>query len=269
MYSTSHALCSFSPNLPNITKNLSLSGEKTIFWKIQDGGSLKLKKNVRRPDTREAKYLSTGTYFDLLWRAAFAPGDGQTSPAYSSNPVQYLYINRYVTANKLVLSYLLLRFLPPYLFSLDNTFHYLKKLLCWKFYQETAVVYFILRNRNKLVIYTQILFLGIEFITINWNTAKDKRVIIVSNRKPFVSWQCIYCQQGRGEYVLYMWMRRHRVMPWTEVTHGFSEILSTFLTVYWRVLTIHSIKGSRQLNGKLIVCKNHQTSQYYHQNISP
>ncbi len=37
--------------------------------------------------------------------------DSQTSPAYSSNPVQYLFINCYVTANKLVLSYLLLRLL--------------------------------------------------------------------------------------------------------------------------------------------------------------
>ncbi len=46
-----------------------------------------------------------------LWRAAYAPGDGQTSPAYSSNPVQHLYISCYVIANKLVLSYLLLRLL--------------------------------------------------------------------------------------------------------------------------------------------------------------
>jgi hypothetical protein len=29
----------------------------------------------------------------VLWRAAYAPGDGQTSSAYSSHPVQYLYIN--------------------------------------------------------------------------------------------------------------------------------------------------------------------------------
>jgi hypothetical protein len=41
-----------------------------------------------------------------LWRAAYAPGDGQTSQAYPVNPVQYLYISCYVTANKLVLSYL-------------------------------------------------------------------------------------------------------------------------------------------------------------------
>ncbi len=27
-----------------------------------------------------------------LWRAAYAPGDGQTSPAYSSQPVQYQYL---------------------------------------------------------------------------------------------------------------------------------------------------------------------------------
>ncbi len=40
--------------------------------------------------------------------------DDQTSWVYSSNPVQFLYISCYVTANKLVLSYLLLRFLPQY-----------------------------------------------------------------------------------------------------------------------------------------------------------
>ncbi len=49
-----------------------------------------------------------------LWRAAYALGDSQTSLAYSSNPVQYLYISCYVTANKPVLSYLLLRLLPQF-----------------------------------------------------------------------------------------------------------------------------------------------------------
>ncbi len=44
-----------------------------------------------------------------LWKAAYAPGDGQTSPAYSSQSVQYLYINHLLSVNKLVLSYLLLR----------------------------------------------------------------------------------------------------------------------------------------------------------------
>jgi hypothetical protein len=52
----------------------------------------------------------------VLWRAAYAPGDGQTSSAYSSQPVHYLYINRYVTVNK-VLSYLLLSLLPQYICS--------------------------------------------------------------------------------------------------------------------------------------------------------
>jgi hypothetical protein len=47
-----------------------------------------------------------------LWRAAYAPRDGQTSPAYSSQPVQCLYINRLLPVNKSVLSYLLLRLLP-------------------------------------------------------------------------------------------------------------------------------------------------------------
>jgi hypothetical protein len=47
-----------------------------------------------------------------LWRAAYAPGDGQTSPAYSIHSVQYLYINQLLPANKPVLSYLLLCLLP-------------------------------------------------------------------------------------------------------------------------------------------------------------
>jgi hypothetical protein len=47
-----------------------------------------------------------------LWTAASAPGDGQTSLAYSSQPVQYLYINRLLSINKPVLSYLLLHLLP-------------------------------------------------------------------------------------------------------------------------------------------------------------
>jgi hypothetical protein len=55
-----------------------------------------------------------------LWRAAYAPGDGQTSLAYPSNPVQYLYINCYVTANKPVLSYLLLHLLTQH-FCFENS----------------------------------------------------------------------------------------------------------------------------------------------------
>ncbi len=47
-----------------------------------------------------------------LWRAVYAPGDGQTSPAYSSQSVLCLYINHLLSFNKLVLSYLLLRLLP-------------------------------------------------------------------------------------------------------------------------------------------------------------
>jgi hypothetical protein len=49
-----------------------------------------------------------------LWAPAFTPGDGQTSWVYSSNPVLHLYISCYVTLNKPVLSYLLLRLLPQY-----------------------------------------------------------------------------------------------------------------------------------------------------------
>ncbi len=49
-----------------------------------------------------------------MWRAAYAPGDCQTSLVYSSQPVQYLYINQLLSINKLVLSYLLLRLLPQW-----------------------------------------------------------------------------------------------------------------------------------------------------------
>ncbi len=47
-----------------------------------------------------------------LWRAVYAPGDGQTSPAYSIHSVQYLYINQLSSINKPVLLYLLLCLLP-------------------------------------------------------------------------------------------------------------------------------------------------------------
>jgi hypothetical protein len=47
-----------------------------------------------------------------LWRAVYAPGDGQTSPAYSIYSVQYLYINQLISVNKPVRSYLLLCLLP-------------------------------------------------------------------------------------------------------------------------------------------------------------
>ncbi len=50
-----------------------------------------------------------------MWRAVYAPGDGQTSPAYSSQSVQRLYINHLMSVNKLVLSYLLLRLLLQWL----------------------------------------------------------------------------------------------------------------------------------------------------------
>jgi hypothetical protein len=58
------------------------------------------------------RYFYTKKELFLLWRAAYAPRDGQTSLAYSSQPVQYLYINQLLSVNKLVLSYLLLRLLP-------------------------------------------------------------------------------------------------------------------------------------------------------------
>ncbi len=49
-----------------------------------------------------------------LWRAVYAPGDGQTSPAYSSQSLQCLDINHLLSVNKLVVSYLLLRLLPQW-----------------------------------------------------------------------------------------------------------------------------------------------------------
>jgi hypothetical protein len=51
-------------------------------------------------------------YLKKLVESCPRPWDGQTSPAYPSNPVQYLCISCYVIANKLVLSYLLFRLLP-------------------------------------------------------------------------------------------------------------------------------------------------------------
>ncbi len=49
-----------------------------------------------------------------LWRAVYAPGDGQTSPTYSSQSAQCLYINHLLSVHKLVLSYLLLCLLPQW-----------------------------------------------------------------------------------------------------------------------------------------------------------
>ncbi len=64
-----------------------------------------------RQDIQIRKWLH-GLLKKLLWRAAYAPGDGQTSPAYSSQPVQRMYINLLLSVNKPVLSYLLLCLLP-------------------------------------------------------------------------------------------------------------------------------------------------------------
>ncbi len=48
-----------------------------------------------------------GNIIKRVWRAVYAPGDGQTSLAYSSQSVQCLYINYLLSVNKVVLSYLL------------------------------------------------------------------------------------------------------------------------------------------------------------------
>jgi hypothetical protein len=47
-----------------------------------------------------------------LWRAGYAPVDRLTSWVYSTTFVQYLYISCYLSENKSVLLYLLLRLLP-------------------------------------------------------------------------------------------------------------------------------------------------------------
>jgi hypothetical protein len=47
-----------------------------------------------------------------LWRAGYTPGDRLTSWVYSTTFVQCLYISCYLSENKPVLSYLLLRLLP-------------------------------------------------------------------------------------------------------------------------------------------------------------
>jgi hypothetical protein len=48
----------------------------------------------------------------VLRTPAYTPGDVQTSWVYSNNPILHLYISCYVTVDKPVLSYLLLRLLP-------------------------------------------------------------------------------------------------------------------------------------------------------------
>ncbi len=59
--------------------------------------------------TREVRPLTSSpssrgqSSVGALWKTAYTPVDGQTSRVYPVNPVQYLYISCYVTANKLVL----------------------------------------------------------------------------------------------------------------------------------------------------------------------
>ncbi len=58
--------------------------------------------------------LTCTIYIHILWTPAYTPGDGQTSRVYFNNSVLHLYVNFYVTVNKPVLSYLLLRLLPQW-----------------------------------------------------------------------------------------------------------------------------------------------------------
>jgi hypothetical protein len=74
--------------------------------------------NRHRPEGWTSDLVSSQLRPELggaLWRATYAPGDSQTSPAYSSQSVQCLNINHLLSVNKLVLSYLLLRLLPKFL----------------------------------------------------------------------------------------------------------------------------------------------------------
>ncbi len=50
----------------------------------------------------------------MEWRAGYTPGDRLTSWVYSTTFVQYLYISCYLSDNKPVLLYLLLRLLPQW-----------------------------------------------------------------------------------------------------------------------------------------------------------
>ncbi len=50
----------------------------------------------------KCKFKNGIKIYNILWRAVYAPGDGQTSPAYSSQSVQCLYINHLLSVNKQV-----------------------------------------------------------------------------------------------------------------------------------------------------------------------
>ncbi len=81
--------------------SLNRRGTRPVNGHHPRGWTSDLFSSQPRPDLRGA-----------LWRAAYAPGDGQISPAYSSQPVQCLYINCLLSVNKPVLSYLLLHLVP-------------------------------------------------------------------------------------------------------------------------------------------------------------
>ncbi len=81
--------------------SLNRRGTRPVNGHHPRGWTSDLFSSQLRPDLRGA-----------LWRAAYAPGDGQISPAYSSQPVQCLYINCLLFVNKPVLSYLLLHLVP-------------------------------------------------------------------------------------------------------------------------------------------------------------
>jgi hypothetical protein len=67
VYSISHTICSASPIHLNITNNLGSSGRKT-FFATQDGGPVKLKKNIQHLNTRATPFYIE-TNLDPPWFA--------------------------------------------------------------------------------------------------------------------------------------------------------------------------------------------------------
>ncbi len=100
-----------------------------------------------------------------MWKASYAPGDGQTSRAYPFNPVQYLDVSCYVTANKQVLSYLLLRLLPQFEFYLILFFISLYVLSPIRFVQRYVLspINFVADTFCRLYILSPICFVADMF----------------------------------------------------------------------------------------------------------
>jgi hypothetical protein len=108
----------YSSDSPHIPQTAHISSQSTniprtahIFLRNLTDSSLKRPHIVLRHSTL---FLLKLTFSFRLWRAAYIPGWRSNQLGVPSNPVQYLYISCYVTANNLVLSYLLSRLLPQW-----------------------------------------------------------------------------------------------------------------------------------------------------------